>query len=59
MLTRIPSGALHRLQVSVNHEVQFHARRDLTELNQATKKQDKLKIGYEKAKSETKEEREC
>jgi hypothetical protein len=58
VLTRIPSGALHRLQVSVNHEVQSHARKDLTELKQATKKQDALEIVYEKAKSETQEERE-
>jgi hypothetical protein len=27
VLTRIPSGALHRLQVSVNHEVQSRARK--------------------------------
>jgi chromosome segregation ATPase len=58
VLTRIPSGALHRLQVSVNHEVQSRARRDLTELKQATKKRDTLEIVYEKAKSETEEERE-
>jgi hypothetical protein len=58
VLTRIPSGALHRLQVSVNHEVQSRARRDLTELKQATKKRDELKLGHEKAKSDTEEERE-
>jgi hypothetical protein len=58
VLTRIPSGALHRLQVSVNHEVQSRAHRDLTELKQATKKRDALEIVYEKAKSETQEERE-
>jgi hypothetical protein len=59
VLTRIPSGALHKLQVSVNHEVQTRACRDLTELKQATKKRDTLEIVYEKAKSETEEEREC
>jgi hypothetical protein len=32
LLTRIPSGALHRLQVSVNHEVESRARRQLIEL---------------------------
>jgi hypothetical protein len=58
VLTRIPSGALHRLQVSVNHEVQSRAHKHLTELKQETKKQDALEIVYEKAKSETQEERE-
>jgi DNA repair exonuclease SbcCD ATPase subunit len=58
VLTRIPLGALHRLQVSINHKLQSHARRDLTELKQATKKRDTLEIVYEKAKSETEEERE-
>jgi hypothetical protein len=58
VLTRIPSGALHRLQVSVNHKVESRARRYLIKLKHAKKKQDELKIGYEKAKSETKEERE-
>jgi hypothetical protein len=56
VLTRIPSGALHRLQVSINHEVQSHTRRDLIELKHAMKKQEKLKIGYEMAKSKTEEE---
>jgi hypothetical protein len=59
VLTRIPSGALNKLQVSVNHEVQSQARRDLTELKQARKKQDTLEIVYEKAKSKTDEDREC
>jgi hypothetical protein len=58
VLKRIPSGALHRLQVSVNHGVQYRARRHLFELKQATKEQDELKVGYKKAKSETEEERE-
>jgi hypothetical protein len=59
VLTRIPSGALHMLYVSVNHKVQSHAHRDLIELKHAPKKQGELKIGYEKAKYETEEEREC
>jgi hypothetical protein len=58
VLTRISSGALHRLQVSVNHELQSRTRRDLIELKNAKKKQDELKIGYKKAKSEIEEERE-
>ena len=32
VLTRIPSGALHKLQVSINHEVQSRACKHLTEL---------------------------
>jgi hypothetical protein len=56
--TRIPLRALHRLQVSINHEVQSLTHRDLIELKHAIKKQDELKIGYEKAKSETEKERE-
>jgi hypothetical protein len=59
VLMRIPSWALHKLQVSFNHEVQSRARRDLTELKKATKKRDTLEIVYEKAKYETEEEREC
>jgi hypothetical protein len=57
--TRIPLGALHRLKVSVNHKVQSHERRELTELKQVTKKRDTLEIVYEKDKDETQEEREC
>jgi hypothetical protein len=59
VLTRIPSGALHRLQVSINHEVQSRACRHLIELKQETKEQDELKVGYKKAKYETEEERKC
>jgi hypothetical protein len=58
LLTRIPLGALHRLQVSVNHEVQSHAHRNLTELKQETKKWETLEIVYEKDKYDTEEERE-
>jgi hypothetical protein len=58
VLIRIPSGALHNLKVSINHEVQTHAHRDLTELKEEINKQDVLEIVYEKAKYETEEERE-
>ena len=58
VLTRIPSGAFHRLQVSVNHEVQSRACKHLTELKHAIKKRDALEIVYEKAKYEIEEERE-
>jgi hypothetical protein len=58
VLTRIQIGALHQLQVNVNHEVQSRVPRNLIELKHATKEQDKLKVGYEKAKSEIEEERE-
>jgi hypothetical protein len=58
VLTRIPSGELHKLHMIVNHEVQSRAQRHLNELNHATKEQDALKVGYENAKSEFEEERE-
>jgi hypothetical protein len=58
VLKRIPSGELHKLQVSVNHEVQSRACRDLIELKQETNKQDMLEIVYERDKYETEEERE-
>jgi hypothetical protein len=34
VLTRMPSRALHKLQVSINHEVQSRAHKDLVELQQ-------------------------
>jgi len=54
--TRIPSGALHKLQVSGNHEVPSHARRDLTKLKKKTNKWDGMEIVYEKAQSKNKEQ---
>jgi hypothetical protein len=59
VLTRIPTRGLHKLQVSINHEVQSRAHKDLVKLQQATEKRDALEIVYEKAKYETQEEREC
>jgi hypothetical protein len=59
VLSRIPSKALHKLQVSVTQEVQSRARTDLAELQQATEKRDALEIICEQAKLETQEEREC
>jgi hypothetical protein len=59
VLIRIPSGELHRLQVSINHEVHSRAHKHLIDLKKAIKKQDELKVGYEKAKSEIEEERKC
>jgi hypothetical protein len=58
VLTRIPSRALHKLQVSVNHEVQSRACKDLAELQQETEKWDAMEISYEQAKWETQDERE-
>jgi hypothetical protein len=58
VLTRMPTRALHKLQVSINHEVQSRAHKDLVELQRATEKWDMLEIVYEQAKSETQEERE-
>ena len=56
VLMRILAGALHRLQVSVNHEVQSREHKDLIELKQERKKQDALEIFYDQDKSETQEE---
>ena len=42
VLTQMPSRELHKLQVSVNHEVQSHAHKNLVELQQATKKREVL-----------------
>jgi len=42
VLTQMPSRALHKLQVSVNHKVQSRAHRNLVELQQVTKKREEL-----------------
>jgi hypothetical protein len=55
---RIPSKALHKLQVSVNQEVQSCAHTDTAQLQQVKDKRDKMELIYEKAKLETNEERE-
>jgi hypothetical protein len=41
------------LQVSVNHEIQSRAHKNLVELQKATKQREALKKEYEHAKSET------
>jgi hypothetical protein len=53
VLTRMPSRALHKLQVSVDHEVQSHAHKNLVELQQETKKREALEKVCEQAKLET------
>jgi uncharacterized coiled-coil DUF342 family protein len=58
VLSRIPSKALHKLQVSVTQEVQSRACTDTTELQQVKDKRDELELIYEQAKLETQEERE-
>jgi hypothetical protein len=42
VLTRIPSRELHKLQVSINHEVQSCAHKNLVELQQEKKKREAL-----------------
>jgi hypothetical protein len=59
VLTWMPSRELHKLQVSVDHEVQSRAHKNLVELQQATKKQEALEKVCEQAKLETQEEKEC
>jgi hypothetical protein len=58
VLPRIPAKALYKLQVSVTQEVQSRARTDLAELEHEKEKWEELELIYEKAKLETKEERE-
>jgi hypothetical protein len=47
VLTRMPTRALHKLQVSINHEVQSHTHKDLVELQREIEKRDALEIVYE------------
>jgi hypothetical protein len=55
VLMQMPTRALHKLQVSINHEVQSRAHKDLVELQGATENRDALEIVYEHTKSETQE----
>jgi DNA anti-recombination protein RmuC len=59
VLTRMPAKALYQLQVSVDHEIQSRAHKNMVELQQATKKQETLETVCAQAKSETQEEKEC
>jgi hypothetical protein len=58
VLTWMPSRELHKLHVSVEHEVQYLAHRNLVELQQVTKKREALEKVCEKTKLETQEEKE-
>jgi hypothetical protein len=44
VLTRMPAKALYQFQVSVNHEIQSRAHKNMVEIKQATKKQETLEI---------------
>jgi hypothetical protein len=59
VLTRIPSRALHKLQVSVDHEMKSRAHKNIVELQKATKQWEALEKEYEQAKSKTQKEMEC
>jgi hypothetical protein len=52
VLTWIPSREIHKLQVSVDHEIQSWAHKNLVELQQATKKWEALEKVCEQDKSE-------
>jgi thymidylate synthase len=58
VLTRMSSRELHKLQVSINHEMQSRAHKNLVELQKATKQWEALEKEYEHAKSETQKEME-
>jgi hypothetical protein len=47
VLTQMPSRALNKLQVSVDHEVQSCAHKDLVNLQRATEKWEALEKFYE------------
>jgi hypothetical protein len=55
VLTRMSSRALHKLQVSVDQEVQSRAHKNLVELQQETKKREVLEKKIEQAKFKTRE----
>jgi hypothetical protein len=55
VLTWMPSRALHKLQVIVEHKVQSWAHRKLVELQQVTKKREELEKACEQAKLENQE----
>jgi hypothetical protein len=57
VLTWMPSKELHKLQVSVDHEVQSCAHKNLVDIQQATKKHEALEKFCEQAKLETQEEK--
>ena len=58
VLMWIPSRALHKLQVSIDHEVQSRRHRNLVELQQEIKKQEALEKFCEQDKLVTQEEKE-
>jgi chromosome segregation ATPase len=58
VLTWMPSRALYKLQVSVDHEMQSRAHKNLVELQKETKQWEVLEKEYEQAKSETQKETE-
>jgi hypothetical protein len=59
VLTQVPSRALYKLQVSVDHEMQLRAHKNLVELQRATKKREVLETVCAQEKFETHEEKEC
>jgi hypothetical protein len=58
VLMRMPSRALYKLQVSIDHEMQYRAHKTLVEPQHATKKWEALEKYCEQDKYETQEEKE-
>jgi hypothetical protein len=52
VLTQMPAKALYQLQVSVDHEIQSRAHKNLVELQQATNKRETLETVCVQEKSE-------
>jgi hypothetical protein len=46
VLTRMPLKELHKLEVSVDHEMQARAHKNLVKLQQATKKREVLECKF-------------
>jgi hypothetical protein len=59
VLTQMSAMALYQLKVSIDHEIQSRAHKNVVELKQATKKKETLEIVCVQAKSEMQEEKEC
>jgi hypothetical protein len=59
VLTWMPTKALYQLQVSVDHEIQSRAHKNLVELQQPKKKRKNLETVCTQEKSETQEEKGC
>jgi hypothetical protein len=59
VLTRIPTKALYKLQVSIMQEVQSRVRIDAVELQEMKGEKESLELVIEQVKFDTRGEKEC